>query len=122
MLWSDRGTQAREYLSGSGLREETIPPARLGYCSKDEWIEGIYTDCKVWVARGIIIPWFDGTDETLINVRRLEGDPKYIAVRGNRRSGAADEESQCVMLRSVAAPKSTPNRSARGPAGSRSQK
>ncbi len=87
MLWSERGAKARSYLSGRGLREETVREARLGYWPADEHVEGIYPDCKIWIPRGIVIPWFDGSDITLINIRRPEGDPKYVAVRGSHRGG-----------------------------------
>jgi DNA primase len=87
MLWSDRGTEARRYLVGRGLTEDTIRAARLGLWPEDEWFPGIYADRRVFVPAGITIPWFDGPDVTLLNVRRVQGGPKYQAVRGSRRRG-----------------------------------
>ena len=86
-LWSDHSEEARSYLTRRGLREDSVRVARLGYRPADEWVDGIYPDRKVWIPRGIVIPWFDESDVVLINVRRPEGEPKYVAVRGSRRGG-----------------------------------
>ncbi len=87
VLWSRYGSEARRYLLARGLEQETIRKARLGYQPSDEWIEGLYPDRKVWVPCGVVIPWFDGGDVALINIRRPQGDPRYVAVRGSQRGG-----------------------------------
>lgn len=87
LLWSDGGSEAMRYLAGRGLTEDTIRAARLGYRPEDEWFSGIDPDRRVYVPAGVVIPWFDGPDVTLINLRRAEGRPKYQAVRGSRRDG-----------------------------------
>ena len=81
------GLQRRDLLDRGGLREETIREARLGYWPGDERVEGIYPDRGVWIPRGIVIPWFVGAEIVLIDVRRPQGKPKYVAVRGSRRVG-----------------------------------
>lgn len=87
VLWSGYGSETRRYLLSRGLEKETIRKARLGYQPSDEWIEGLYADRKVWVPCGIVIPWFDGGDVTLINIRRPQGNPRYVAVRGSHCGG-----------------------------------
>ena len=87
ILWSDRGMEAREYLAGRGLTETTIREARLGFWPVEKWFAGIFADRRIWVPCGIFIPGFDGPDVAIVNVRRLEGDPKYVAIRGSRRGG-----------------------------------
>ena len=82
-----RARKAHRYLAGRGLTEDTNRVARLGFWPHDEWFSGIYPDRKVFVPAGVVIPWFDGPDVTLLNVRRTEGGPKYQAVRGSRREG-----------------------------------
>ena len=86
-LWSDQGMEARNYLAQRALREDTIRSARLGYWTGDEWFAGVFPDRRVWVPRGIVIPWLEGPNVALVNVRRLEGDPKYVAILGSRRGG-----------------------------------
>ena len=93
LLWSDQGAEAQSYLRGErGLSEETIREARLGSWPEDDSVGGI------WVPRGLVIPWFAGpavagqplaqsADVRLINVRRPEGQPKYLAVKGSHRGG-----------------------------------
>jgi hypothetical protein len=87
-LWSGRGSEARDYLHDRGLSDETIRAARLGLRPEDAHIEGIFPDKPAWVPAGITIPWFEGTDLAMVNIRRPEGsDPKYWAIRGSRRGG-----------------------------------
>jgi len=96
VLWSDQGAQARSYLARRGLSEETIRKARLGYCPEDRWVQGIFPDQEVWVPGGIVISWLDGPDVTLINIRRPEGQPKYLAVKGSHRGGIYPSRSGIV--------------------------
>jgi hypothetical protein len=86
-LWSERGDEARSYLLGRGLLEYSIRQARLGFWPDDEWVAGVFSNRKVWVPPGIVIPWFNGSSLDLINIRRLKGEPKYLAIRGSRRGG-----------------------------------
>jgi hypothetical protein len=86
-LWLDQGVDTRIYLANRGLTEETIHRARLGFNADDQWVRGIFPDQAVFVPRGIVIPWPDGPDMGLINVRRAEGQPKYVAVKGSRGGG-----------------------------------
>jgi hypothetical protein len=86
-LWSERGAEARDYLARRGLQDDTIRAACLGCLPQEKRFEGIFLDRPVFVPSGIIIPWFDGPTIVMINVRRAEGAPKYMAVRGSRRGG-----------------------------------
>jgi hypothetical protein len=86
-LWSERGAEARDYLARRGLQDDTIRAACLGYLPQEKRFEGIFLDRPVFVPSGIIIPWFDGPTIVMINVRRAEEAPKYMAVRGSRRGG-----------------------------------
>jgi hypothetical protein len=87
-LWSDRGSGARAYLRARGLTDATIRAARLGLWVEDSYADGVFPDNRVWVPRGITIPWYDGVEVAMVNVRRPAGsDPKYWAVRGSRRGG-----------------------------------
>ena len=101
MLWLDQGSKARDYLSHRGLQDDTIRAARLGYWPEDKWFKSIYPDRLVLVPSGIIIPWFDGSEITMINVRRAEGAPKYLAVRGSRRGGIFPGREVIVNRRAV---------------------
>jgi hypothetical protein len=70
-LWSPAGSAALAYLVGRGLTGATIRAARLGV-----------------TGRGITIPWFDGPDLRMVNVRRPDGsDPRYKALPGSHRGG-----------------------------------
>ncbi len=85
-LWSDAGADARSYLEGRGLREETIRKARLGVFAVDRYFEGIFAESRAWVPEGICIPWFETGVLVMVNIRRPDGnDPKYRTVRGSRR-------------------------------------
>lgn len=70
-LWTAEGAEALAYIAGRGLAETTIRATRLG-------VTGM----------GITIPWFDGPDLMMVNVRRTDGsDPRYMALRGSHRGG-----------------------------------
>lgn len=79
-LWSDSaaGQSARDYLHGRGLSDETIWAAGLGanpnerWPSRTEW--GLDGDGKVWLPRGVVIPWADFHGVSGVNVRRRDGD------------------------------------------------
>ena len=92
-LWSARGTRALAWLRRRGLTEANISRAGLGYQPADvlenraDWGLPLETDKtgkskSVWLPRGIVIPWFVGADLWRINIRRPDGDPKYIGPAG----------------------------------------
>ena len=101
VLWSSRGAEARDYLLGRGLSEETIWSARLGFQPEETWIGGIFEGRRIWVPSGIVIPWFDASTVALVNVRRFDGDPRYIAIRGSRRGGVYPSLSEVVTGKPV---------------------
>ena len=56
---------------------------------EDSFAAGVFPDKPAWVPAGITVPWFEGGEVVMVNVRRPDGsDPKYWAVRGSRRDGA----------------------------------
>lgn len=83
-LWDGgKGAEsALSYLHDRGLTDRTIKIANLGvnaedrYPEKAEW--GMDGDGKVWLPRGIVIPWRGGTPGGIsgVNIRRPEGDVK----------------------------------------------
>lgn len=79
-LWSDSaaGRSAREYLHGRGLNDETIRAAGLGANTNDKWPAkrewGLEEEGKVWLPRGVVIPWGDGDGISGVNIRRPSGD------------------------------------------------
>lgn len=87
LLWSPRGSLARGYLRGRGLSEATVRAARLGLQADDAYVGGVFPDAKVFVPRGIVIPWFEGPDLALVNVRRPVDEPKYWALKRSRKGG-----------------------------------
>lgn len=84
-LWSIRGEQALDYLTGRGLVGGTIQEAHLGLVPGGyrQWrtIAGLSVPC------GISIPWI--TDETLwaVKARRAVGQPKYAQIAGGSSAG-----------------------------------
>ena len=84
-LWSVRGEQALDYLTGRGLEGETILEAHLGVVPGGyrQWriIGGLSVPC------GITIPWFTGETLWAVKVRRAAGQPKYAQIAGGSSSG-----------------------------------
>jgi hypothetical protein len=87
-LWGDAGADALAYLHGRGLTDETVRHAGLGYNTRD-WYEertrwGMPEGKRIWLPRGVVIPWFIGRDLWRVNVRRWPGehDPKVIGPAG----------------------------------------
>jgi len=86
-LWSDAGTRAREWLAARGLNDETITRAGLGLNDCDMY-EGPAAwglpaqHKKIWLPRGITIPWFIGPHLWRVNIRRPTGEPRYIGPAG----------------------------------------
>lgn len=108
-LWKDTAAaaSARAYLAGRGLTEETIRAAGLGVNAQSRrplrtsW--GLLPrerkrekECsqggRIWLPRGIVIPWEIGPALWKVNIRRPSGDlrsgggPKYAQVAGVRPS------------------------------------
>lgn len=79
-LWSDEpaARSALEYLEGRGLTRDTIETAGLGVNDTDRFHEperwGLDTDSKVWLPRGVVIPWADSEGVSGVNIRRPAGD------------------------------------------------
>jgi DNA primase len=83
LLWQDGARPAQaalRYLRGRGFSDVTIRHARLGvnprarYESASAW--GLDTDRKVWLPRGIVIPWLHDGHAWGLNIRRPNGDLK----------------------------------------------
>lgn len=86
-LWSDEGIEAREYLHGRGLSDETIMRFRLGFnVRRREWPADEWDGSKPAVAHaGITIPRYVGGVLWCVNVRRPAGsDPKYLTLTGSK--------------------------------------
>ncbi len=80
LLWSDAGEKARAWLNARGLQDNTLRTWNIGY-STGMKISGL------WVQAGIVIPCWAHNRWWYIKVRRAQGEPKYIKVKGS--SGAA---------------------------------
>lgn len=80
-LWSDEGLPAREYLHRRGFTDDLIRQAQLGYHKAtrvdpaEAWgiAERLHTE-KVWLPRGIVIPWIAGQCVWKLNIRRGDKD------------------------------------------------
>lgn len=91
-LWQSQGDKARAWLRARGLSNETIEWAALGYIAADTWeapsIWGLPPEHKkVYLPRGIVIPWPDKEDLWKLNIRRpltkaQAGESKYIQPAG----------------------------------------
>jgi DNA primase len=96
-LWTDDGVAARQWLAQRGLSEETLLRAQVGYHPRDShpprtaWglDAGAGQHQTLWLPRGIVLPWFVGSDLWRINVRRpltpaqcAAGEAKYIGPAG----------------------------------------
>jgi len=93
-LWSDDGAKALSWLVGRGLSEDAITRGGLGYHAGNPEYEdlaawGLPEELKdngkpkrVWLPRGVVIPWVIGDDVWRVNIRRPVGEPKYIGPNG----------------------------------------
>ena len=87
-LWRDENAQS--YLREKRLLEEnTIRYFGLGFNPTDLWDDPIRWGLtstgvkKVWLPRGIVIPCFVEQSLWYIKIRRFDGEPKYVHVRGS---------------------------------------
>lgn len=77
-MWTPEGARAREYLRGRGLNDDTLKRYRLGYQARDAELFNRY------VARGIVVPWFQGATVWRLKIRRQgNADPKYTQIARN---------------------------------------
>ena len=122
-LWSEAGKTALAGLRTRGLTDETIRAAGLGWNyqdrheARDAWGLPVETDDKgrprrVWLPRGVVIPWQVGPDLWRVNIRRpaedlardrargIENPQKYIgpAGFGNGLYNADALRSGCVAV------------------------
>ncbi len=79
-LHSDAGQVALDYLHRRGLTGDTILRWGLGWHSRDRWREpeqwGLNGGKKVWLARGVVIPWTVEGATWHVKIRRFDGKPK----------------------------------------------
>lgn len=89
-LMSAAGKPYREYLHSRGLSINTIKKARLGFIdtaiSFDPSVWGLSSKDKIWIPRGIIIPYFH-PENGLLRLRIRQDNPttdsRYILVSGS---------------------------------------
>ena len=80
LLWNGGpgAASAWSYLEGRGFDRRTIDGAMIGvnpetqFDDPDRW--GLDSDRKVWLPRGIVIPWMHAGDMWGLNIRRPDGD------------------------------------------------
>ena len=104
-LWRPEGARALAYLRGRGFADETLRAARLGHIDQDihdrPGIWGLPSGHnKVWVPRGIAIPWRSCGSIWRLNIRRPAGKPKYCgpAGFGNALYGADGLRRECPVV------------------------
>lgn len=91
MLWSERGTDMRQYLSGRGLNEETLHQFHVGYnpahLSEGMSLWGLEAKSateRVFLSAGVVIPWIVDGIVWKVNVRRFGQGPKYLQFCGSQ--------------------------------------
>jgi DNA primase len=91
VLWTPAGAHARAYLHRRGLQDETIRAARLGYHAGERWEDperwGLSADHKkIYLLRGIVFPWWVGSEVWKITFRRdgkdIPKDERYKPIAG----------------------------------------
>jgi hypothetical protein len=94
LLASPAGYRAKSWLNHQRrLGDEILQAYGIGYHPADRWDErelwGLPPEKdktgkpkRVWLPRGIVIPWIIDGDLWRINIRRPVGDPKYIGPPG----------------------------------------
>ena len=93
-LWTPAGARALAWLRGArSLSDATIRAASLGYNPADGYEERAAWNLppehddqgrpkRVWLPRGVVIPWVAAGHLWRVNIRRPVGDPKYIGPAG----------------------------------------
>lgn len=89
-LWRPGGEPALNYLRGRGLEDRSIWAAWLGYNPSDVYEDpkdwDLEREARIWIPRGITIPWVIGADIWRLNVRRSlpqgSDENKYIGPAG----------------------------------------
>jgi len=90
-LWSPEGEAALSYLREERrLSEGTIRRFGLGWLPKEVWDDagrwGWEDRQRVWLPEGILIPCEVEGVLWSLKIRRSEGLPRYVAVRGSQRA------------------------------------
>ena len=91
----ERGTnpKAKAWLNGRTLTDETLWAAGIGYNPADRWLDrslwGLAfkigdngRPMRLWLPRGITIPWVIDGELWGISIRQAKGDPKYYWIPG----------------------------------------
>ncbi|MBT4498511.1 MAG: hypothetical protein HOC74_12350 [Gemmatimonadetes bacterium] len=86
-LWTEDGQGSLDWLHQRGLQDETIQLAGLGLNDRERYrgaeLWGLPAEHKrIWLPRGVCIPWLIGGALWRVNVRRPEGQPKYCGPAG----------------------------------------
>jgi DNA primase len=101
LLWEPKGARARDYLHKRGLFDGVLRSFNVGYNPQDTWEDheqwglarpdgnGDQGRNKVWIPRGITLPWYVDGQLWRLNVRRpltpsriARGEAKYIGPAG----------------------------------------
>ncbi len=80
-LFSDVGKAAMDYLLGRGLTRQIIGVTGLGFNDQERRTE--WGETEVWLPRSITIPWQYQGQYWRVNMRRPDGEPKYISPKGS---------------------------------------
>lgn len=85
-LWEQEGETALAYLRQRGFTDDTLRAARLGFNGQDRFDEpGAWglTGKRVWLPKGVVIPYRNGGALWGVQIRRpVVGQDKYRWVRG----------------------------------------
>jgi len=80
LLWEGKegAASAWSYLEGRGFGRRTVDAAMIGvnpetqFDDPERW--GLDSDGKVWIPRGVVIPWMHAGHMWGVNIRRPDGD------------------------------------------------
>lgn len=117
-LWAGSDARALAWLQGRGLTAETIQQAGLGFNPAERWEsyaawglpEELRRDGKpkrIWLPRGIVIPWVIGADLWRVNIRRapsvLADTARHnAAVEARYQAGEIGKTQRDTLLRNDA--------------------
>jgi DNA primase len=93
LMGSSEGDKARAWLHKRTLSDVTLNEHRIGFNPTDQWVEreawGLPSEFnskgdikKLWLPRGIVIPWWIDGDLWGIRIRRPVSAPKYYWLPG----------------------------------------